>query len=62
MDKKLLTIKDICEYTGLGKTKVREILKRDNSTFTVRIGNRLYADKNKFDEYIERCIKYKIKI
>lgn len=62
MDKKLLTIKDICEYTGLGKTKVREILKRDNSTFTVRIGNRLYADKSKFDEYIERCIKYKIKI
>ena len=27
MDKKFLTIKEICEYTGWGETKVREIVK-----------------------------------
>lgn len=62
MDKKLLSINDLCEYTGWGKTKIREILKRPNSTFTVRMGNRLYADKNLFDEYIEKCAKYQLPI
>ena len=45
MDKILLNMKEICEYTGLGMTKVREIVKIDTSNFTVRIGNRLYVDK-----------------
>lgn len=62
MEKRLLTIKELCEYTGWGKTKVREILKRPDSKFTVRMGNRLYADKKLFDEYIERCAKYQISI
>ena len=62
MEKRLLTIKELCEYTSWGKTKVREILNRPNSTFTVRMGNRLYADKKKFDEYLEKCTKYKINI
>lgn len=62
MEKRLLTIKELCEYTGWGKTKVREILKRPDSKFTVRMGNRLYADKKLFDEYIERCAKYQIPV
>ena len=62
MEKRLLSINDLCEYTGWGKTKIREILKRPDSKFTVRMGNRLYADKKLFDEYIERCAKYQIPI
>ena len=62
MEKKLLSIKDLCEYTGWGKTKVREILKRPDSKFTVQMGNRLYADKKLFDDYIEKCAKYHIPI
>ena len=62
MGKRLLSINDLCEYTGWGKTKIREILKRPDSKFTVRMGNRLYADKKLFDEYIERCAKYQIPI
>ena len=56
------SMKEICEYTGLGMTKVREIVKKDTSNFTVRIGNRLYVDKKLFDNYIEKCAKYQIKI
>lgn len=62
MKKRLLSIKDLCEYTGWGKTKVREILKRPDSKFTVQMGNRLYADKKLFDDYIEKCAKYHISI
>ena len=45
-----------------GKTKAREVLKRENSSFTVRVGNRLYVNKKLFDEYLERCAKYRIPI
>ncbi len=62
MEKRLLSINDLCEYTGWGKTKIREILKRPDSKFTVRMGNRLYADKKLFDEHIERCAKYQMPI
>lgn len=61
-DKKLLNIKELCKYTGWGETKVREILKRPNSKFTVKMGNRLYADKKLFDNYIEHCAKYQIPV
>lgn len=62
MEKVLMSLKEVCEYTGWGKTKVREILKRPTSTFTVTLGNRLYVNKKLFDEYLDRCAKYNIKI
>ena len=62
MEKALLNINELCEYTGWGKTKVREILKRSDSPFTVRMGNRLYANKKLFDEYLDKCAKYQIEI
>lgn len=62
LEKRLMNIQELCDYTGWGKTKVREILKRPDSTFTIRMGNRLYADKVLFDKYIEKCAKYQIPI
>lgn len=62
MEKVLMSLQEVCEYTGWGKTKVREILKRPTSTFTVILGNRLYVNKRLFDEYLDRCAKYNIKI
>lgn len=62
IEKALLNIKELTEYTGWGETKVREILKRPNSTYTIRMGNRLYANKKLFDEYLDRCAKYQISI
>ena len=43
-------------------TKTREILKRPESRFTVRVGNRLYVNKELFDEYLVKCAKYQIDI
>ena len=63
MDEKvLLTVKQLCDYTGWGETKTREILKRADSPFTIRMGNRLYANKKLFDEYLDNCAKYQIGI
>lgn len=62
MEKALLSLKEVCAYTGWKETKVREILKREDSTFTVRLGNRLYVNKKLFDEYLEKCAKYQIRI
>ena len=47
---------------GWGMTKTREILKRPESRFTVRVGNRLYVNKELFDEYLVKCAKYQIDI
>lgn len=62
MEKILMNLKEVCEYTGWGETKVREILNRPDSSFTIRLGNRLYVNKKLFDEYLERCAKYQITI
>lgn len=52
--KALLNVKELCEYLGLSDPKVREILKQPNSTFTVRIGNRLYANKKLLDIWLDK--------
>ena len=62
LDKALLSLKEVCEYTGWGKTKAREVLKRTDSTFTVRLGNKLFVNRKLFDEFLERCAKYQIVI
>lgn len=52
-EKALLNIKELCEYLGIGQTKARELLRGHNG-FSVKIGNRWYANKNKLDRWIER--------
>ena len=52
MEKALLTLEEFCLYLGIGKTKGRELLTKTNNTFTVRIGNRLYANKLLLDKWL----------
>lgn len=60
--KVLLSLDDVCEITGWGKTKAREILKRKDSNFTIKFGNRLMAHKDLFLEHLKKCAKYQIDI
>ena len=62
MEKVLLTVKEMCEYTGWSETKIRQLLKRKDSTYTIKMGNRLYANKKLFDDYLDKCSKNQIKI
>ena len=57
-NKLLLSIKDIMEMTGLGEKKVRQMLKSPTSTFTIRNVNRLYAHRDLFKDYMEKCAKF----
>ena len=52
MEKCLLSVKDMMEYTGLGDSSIRKMLNDPKCEFTVRIGNRLYANKKLFDEWL----------
>ena len=56
MDKKdnkaLLSVKEMCEYLGIGQTKARELLSDPKNNFTIRIGNRLYAHKGRLDAWL----------
>ena len=51
-NKKLLTLKEVCENLGIGQTKDREQVRGHNG-FGVQIGNRWYADKSKLDRWID---------
>lgn len=50
--KALLTVKEMCDYLGIGQTKARELLADPRNKFTVRIGNRLYAHKQRLDTWL----------
>ena len=51
--KKLLTVKEFCDYLSIGQTKARELLRGRNG-FGVQIGNRWYANKDRLDEWIDK--------
>lgn len=61
-NKILLSINEVCELTGWGKTKTREVLKSKGSNFTIKFGNRLMVHKELFLEYLKKCAKYQIDI
>lgn len=50
--KALLNVKEMCSYLGIGQTKARELLRNPNNGFSVRIGNRFYAHKEKLDAWL----------
>ncbi len=56
MDKALLNVKEVSEYLGPGETETRELLRNPKNGFTVRIGNRLYAHKEKLDIWLKNQI------
>lgn len=58
MEKRFLSLKELCEYTGWGMTKIREIVKDESCDFAVRLGNKYFVDKEMFNEHIRQCMKY----
>lgn len=59
-NKLLLTIPELMEYTGFGEKKIRQLLNSPKSTFTVRNGNKLYAHKELFEDFLKKCAKYQL--
>ncbi len=59
-EKLLLNFKEFCAYLGIGQTKGREIMTKTNNPFTVRIGNRLYANKLLLEKWVNSISGNKI--
>ena len=56
MEKALLNVKEFAEYLGIGQTKARELLHDPGCNFTVKIGNRLYAHRERLDIWLKQQI------
>ncbi len=50
VDKKLLNVKEFCEYLGIGETNARYLMTKTDNPYTVRIKGRLYANKILLDK------------
>lgn len=50
-DKVLMTLKEVCEYLGIGETKARELFA--SCKWSLKIGNRWYAHRGKLDRWLE---------
>lgn len=60
-NKRLLTVKEFCDYLGIGQTKARELMTKTDNPYTVRIGGRLYANKVLLDKWIDSISGNKVK-
>ena len=60
IEKKLLNLKEFCDYLGIGQTKARELMTKTDNPYTVRIGNRLYANKRMLDRWVDSISGNKI--
>lgn len=56
IEKILLNVKEMGEYLGIGETKTRELLRNPKNGLTVRIGNRLYAHRERLDTWLKQQI------
>ena len=53
-DKVLLTLKEVCDYLGVGETTARKLFA--TCKWSLKIGNKWYAHKKKLDRWLEsRC-------
>lgn len=51
-EKALLSVKEMCNYLGVGESTARNLLNTPRNTFTVRIGGRIFAHKDKLDKWL----------
>ena len=53
----LLNAAETAEYLNLGLTKTRELMKKYDKQFVIKIGNRKYAHKQLLDKWLLAQIK-----
>ena len=52
-DKINLTIKEATEYSNIGETTIRKMLKERGCPFLLKIGNKQLVKRKEFEKYIE---------
>lgn len=52
-EKACLTIEEAAEYAGIGRTKLRSMLRQKKCPFSIPNGNQILIVRKKFDAYIK---------
>ena len=52
-DKINLSVKEASAYSGIGETKIRELLHEKGCTFLLKIGNKNLVKRKEFEKYID---------
>lgn len=52
--KALLNLEEFCAYLGIGESMARKMIREPKNNFGLRIGNRLYANRKKLNEWLDR--------
>lgn len=52
-EKACLTIEEAAEYTGIGRTKLRALVRQKKCPFSIPMGNQILIVRQKFDTYIK---------
>ena len=52
-DKINLSVKEASAYSGIGETKIRELLREKGCPFLLKIGNKNLVKRKEFEKYID---------
>ena len=53
-EKSNLTVEEAAAYTGIGRTKLRELSDDERCPFVLWVGNKRLLKRKKLDEYIDK--------
>jgi len=53
-EKKVLTVEEAAEYTGIGRTKIRQIIMKGDCPFAVTNGVQVCVIRDKFIDYLDK--------
>ncbi|MDD3416973.1 MAG: excisionase [Lachnospiraceae bacterium] len=55
-EKECLTVDEAAEYSGIGRTKIRQLIRKKKCPFITQMGTQYFIIRKKFDSYIEKQI------
>ena len=53
-EKNVLTVEEAAEYTGIGRTKIRQIIMKGDCPFAVTNGVQVCVIRDKFIDYLDK--------
>ena len=53
-EKKCLTVEEAAAYSGIGRSKLRQLANKSGCTFAIRMGYTIYIVREQLDKYIEK--------
>lgn len=55
-EKNYLSIEEAAAYSGIGRTKVRELMERKECSFVIWVNGKRFIIREKFDKFLEKQV------